>query len=68
MAKRKPYISVPESSSSLADVLKQTKSLEVTEDVLRSQRISFAFGNAMNIDGITKDTVRHSSEKIRLRG
>lgn len=40
---------------------------EVPEKVLRKQRISFAYGNAMGSDGITKESVRWSAEHIRLK-
>jgi len=40
----------------------------VTEKELHQQRISFAFGNAMNAEGVTKESVRTASNSIRLRG
>jgi len=40
----------------------------VTEEELREQRISFAFGNApADAKNITKDSVRHASANIKLR-
>ena len=40
----------------------------VTEEELREQRISFAFGNApADATRITKDSVRQASHHIRLR-
>jgi len=38
----------------------------VTEEELREQRISFAFGNAMEEERITKESVREASQNIRL--
>jgi hypothetical protein len=38
----------------------------VTDQELREQRISFAFGNSLNSDRITKDSVRRASQSIRL--
>ena len=37
-----------------------------SEEELREQRISFAYGNAMGIEGITKESVRWAAEHIRL--
>ena len=37
-----------------------------TEKELHEQRISFAYGNAMNLKGITKESVRRAAERIRL--
>ena len=48
----------------LARLLEEAKA--PTEEVLREQRISFAYGNAMNLNGITKESVRFASEHIRL--
>ena len=40
----------------------------VTDDELREQRISFAYGNApANAKNITKDSVRKASEHILLK-
>ena len=37
-----------------------------TEEELHEQRRSFAYGNAMGIEGITKESVRWAAEHIRL--
>lgn len=37
-----------------------------TEKELHEQRISFAYGNAMNLNGITKESVRRAAQHIRL--
>jgi len=52
----------------LTKVLEDSKAKAVTEDELRQQRISFAFGNApFGSEGrITKDSVRIASENIKL--
>ena len=52
----------------LVQLLKAAAETIVTEEDLREQRISFAFGNApANAKDITKDSVRHASAHIRLR-
>ncbi len=65
MVDRKQFLSHSKSDPELLDLLKNTK--KVTEEELHEQRVSFAFGNAMNADGITKDSVRKTSQSIRLR-
>jgi hypothetical protein len=39
----------------------------VTEEELHEQRISFAYGNALESDLITKDSVRRAAGKISIR-
>jgi len=49
-------------------MLRASRQIMITEDELREQRISFAFGNApANAENITKDSVRRASEHISLR-
>ncbi|WP_339857628.1 hypothetical protein [uncultured Nisaea sp.] len=67
MADRKQFLGVGEADGELLELLKTAKQREVTEAELHEQRISFAYGNAMSSDEITKDSVRRSSENIRLR-
>jgi hypothetical protein len=67
MADRKQFLSSSEPDGDLLELLSESEKTEVTEDMLHEQRVSFAFGNAMNADGITKDSVRNSSKSIRLR-
>ncbi|MEK6279722.1 MAG: hypothetical protein AABN95_05145 [Acidobacteriota bacterium] len=51
----------------LEQLIAETRAKEVTEDDLKEQRVSFAFGNApAESDLITKDSVRYTSERIRL--
>lgn len=64
MANRKQFLS---SSEDDPELLQQLRDHEVTEEELHEQRVSFAFGNAMNSDTITKDSVRRASASIRLR-
>jgi len=67
MAARKPYLKTPEIKPSLAKLLKDIKGKDVTEEQLREQRVSFAYGNAMGNDSITKDSVRDTISNIRLK-
>jgi hypothetical protein len=38
----------------------------VTDEQLAEQRISFAYGNALDEDGITKQSVREATKRVRL--
>ena len=67
MADRKQFLSVPDANPRLRARLDAAKSTEVSEDELREQRISFAFGNAPASNLITKESVRRSSNQIRLK-
>jgi hypothetical protein len=66
MAERKQFFGVAEADSDLLMVLNESRERIVTEEELREQRISFAFGNSLNANGITKESVRHASKNIRL--
>jgi hypothetical protein len=66
MADRKQFENVPEPDAELMDLLSSSRNEPASDDELREQRISFAFGNAMNSAGVTKESVRHASEHIRL--
>ena len=39
---------------------------QVSDEELREQRISFAFGNALSSETITKESVRNTSQHVRL--
>jgi hypothetical protein len=68
MADRKQFQNAPPADPELMRLLRESKNRSVTEDELREQRISFAFGNApaSTSDRITKDSVRAASTHIRL--
>lgn len=66
MADRKQFINIKEADSELLRLLKDSENVSVTDEELREQRISFAFGNALNSESITKESVRHTSRHIRL--
>jgi hypothetical protein len=68
MADRKQFVGDLTPNAELQRALEESRQVPVTEDELHEQRISFAFGNApVNATGITKDSVRMASRKIRLR-
>ena len=67
MAARKQFLGVTKVSPKLKGLLESTKGREVTDAELHEQRVSFAFGNApANAKLITKESVRASSQRIRL--
>lgn len=67
MADRKQFLVDSKPDPELLNMLAKAREKSVTDDDLQEQKISFAFGNALNIDCVTKDSVRHSSKHIRLR-
>lgn len=67
MAERKQFLTTPAVDPELERLLDEARQRPVSEEELREQRISFAFGNALGDDDITKESVREASEHIRLR-
>jgi hypothetical protein len=67
MAHRKQFQKVPDPDPELMRLWNESRN--VTEEELREQRVSFAFGNApvSSYDRITKDSVRTASTHIRLQ-
>ena len=66
MADRKQFMKVVPADAELLKLLEETRDVQVSDDQLREQRVSFAFGNALNSESITKDSVRHASKHVRL--
>ena len=67
MADRKQFLNSEPADPELLRLLDETRDRPVSEDELREQRVSFAFGNApVDSVAITKDSVRDASTKIRL--
>jgi hypothetical protein len=66
MADRKQFLGVVDANAGLLRLLSESRDQIVTDDELREQRISFAFGNSMNSELITKDSVRQASQSVRL--
>ncbi len=67
MADRKQFQSSLTVTPRLQQLLEEARSRELTEAELQEQRVSFAFGNAPNSELITKESVRHTSQHIRLK-
>lgn len=68
MAVRKQFQSNLKITPKLKRLLAEAHAKEVSEDDLREQRVSFAFGNApADSNLITKDSVELASRRIRLR-
>jgi hypothetical protein len=67
MADRKQFENVPAPDAELVRLLKETDNKTVSEEELREQRVSFAFGNALGSESITKESVRHASQNLRLK-
>jgi len=66
MADRKQFLGVVSADETLLRLLGESRDRIVTDDELREQRVSFAFGNSLNSDRITKDSVRQASQSVRL--
>ena len=67
MPARKQFKTSLKVGEKLERLLANAKSREVSEEELHEQRVSFAYGNAPDSELITKDTVRHASEHIKLK-
>jgi hypothetical protein len=67
MAARKQFQSHLAVTPELSKLLEEARSRDVSEEELHEQRVSFAFGNAPQSELITKDSVRRSSQNIRLK-
>ena len=67
MADRKQFLPNIETDNELRKLLDEAKKQQVSEEQLKEQRISFAFGNAPESELITKESVRDSSKHIRLK-
>jgi hypothetical protein len=66
MADRKQFLGVLPVDPELAGLLNATKEVTISDEELRKQRISFAFGNALSSETITKESVRNTSQHVRL--
>jgi hypothetical protein len=66
MADRKQFFGVVQANVDLVRLLKESCDRTVTDNELREQRISFAFGNSLNSSRITKESVQLASQNIRL--
>jgi hypothetical protein len=67
MPDRKQFQNIEPPDPELLRLLENSRNTPVTEEELHEQRISFAFGNALDSELITKESVRNASRKISLR-
>ena len=66
MADRKQFFGEIKADPELLKVLEASRETQVTEEEMREQRISFAFGNAPEGANITKESVKRASEHMKL--
>ena len=66
MAIRKSAIRQAPPRPELERLLEQARKTGVTEEVLREQRASFAYGNAPEDSRITKESARAAASSLRL--
>ena len=67
MADRKQFMNVEAADAELVHLLETTRDVVVSEEQLREQRVSFAFGNAPHSLETTRESVVRASERMRLR-
>jgi hypothetical protein len=67
MADRKQFLGVEPADPKLLRLLEESKDVVVTDEMLREQRVSFAFGNAPHSREVSKESVRQASRSMRLR-
>jgi hypothetical protein len=66
MAARKAYLGPAPAHPELDQLLEAARNNPPTDEQLREQRVSFAYGNAPADSGITKESVRSASQSIRI--
>ena len=69
MADRKQFLRDVAPDPELAQILERSKATVVSEEELKDQRVSFAYGNAPQSSEhrITKESIKEASEHIKLR-
>jgi hypothetical protein len=67
MADRKQFLGLNPADPKLVRLLEETKDVVVSDEMLREQRVSFAFGNLPHSRDVTKESVRQASRSMRLR-
>jgi hypothetical protein len=67
MSTRKQFETSLQLTPELERLIKEAQDKGVTEADLQEQRVSFAYGNALKSEHITKETVRRTSQSIRLK-
>ena len=67
MAARKSLFGPAPSHPELDRLLEEAHKVEITDEQLQEQRVSFAYGNAPESARITKESVRAASKSLRIR-
>ena len=67
MATRKVFQDPDPKDPELDRLLKSTEGIRVTDAQLREQAVSFAYGSAPLSSRITKESVRGTSQRFRLK-
>ena len=67
MAIRKSVLKSAPARPELDRLLEQARTTGVTDDQLRQQRVSFAYGNAPENSGITRETAERAANSILMR-
>jgi hypothetical protein len=67
MVERKSVLKPAPARPELQRLLADSVSAGVTDEQLREQRVSFAYGNAPDGSRITKDSARIASNSIKMR-
>ena len=65
MADRKPFRNTSAPDEELLELLRQARGQEVTDEDFREQQISFAYGNMLERENITKESVRQAAKRGR---
>ena len=66
MADRKPMLGESPARPELERLFAEARSYRVTDAELQEQRVSFAYGNAPQNSGMTKESVREASRSMRI--
>ena len=67
MVARKAFFGPAPSRPALDRLLVEARAIEVDDELLRVQRVSFAFGNAPEGANITKESVEEASNSFRIK-
>jgi hypothetical protein len=67
MVERKSVLKPAPSRPELQKLLADSVSAGVSDEQLREQRVSFAYGNAPEGSRITKESARHASNSIKMK-
>lgn len=67
MAVRKPFFGPAPSHPELDRLLERARTVQITDEELQEQRVSFAYGNAPQSANITKESIREASKSLRMK-